>query len=112
MDNLQYTLKQYSCNNGVGASGTECPTHGDAKFTSCDSGYHVNDGICEANVCVCPGGTPSTSTLQALGNLGAGVPSPLPPESKQMRICNTNGTEASLSCNENYFMTPLNARSD
>ena len=40
MENAICTLNQCSCNNGVGASGTECLTHGDAKCTSCDDGYH------------------------------------------------------------------------
>ena len=37
------TENQCTCDNGVGATGTDCPTHGDAKCTSCDDGYHLAD---------------------------------------------------------------------
>ena len=38
---------QCTCEHGVAANGTDCPTHGD-EMRVFDSGYHVNDGICEA----------------------------------------------------------------
>ena len=37
-----------TCANGIAATGTECPTHGDAKCTSCDDEYRLHSGaVCK-----------------------------------------------------------------
>ena len=43
-------------------SGTECPTHGDAKCTSCESGYSLENMICVEKQCNCEHGVNATGT--------------------------------------------------
>ena len=55
-------LKFCSCDNGVGANGTDCPVHGDAKCTRCDVGYRLDNSQCTPNQCSCNNGVGATGT--------------------------------------------------
>ena len=82
LDNSQCTLKQCSCNNGVGASGTECLTHGDAKCTSCDDGYFLDNSLeCTLKQCSCNNGVGANGTE-----------------------CLTHGDAKCTSCDDGYFL--------
>ena len=39
-------IKQCTCSNGSGATGTNCPNNGDAKCASCNNGYYLNGTSC------------------------------------------------------------------
>ena len=56
------TTKFCSCDNGVGANGTDCPVHGDAKCTRCDVGYRLDNSQCTPNQCSCNNGTGASGT--------------------------------------------------
>ena len=42
------TLKQCTCDNGNGASGTACPNHDDAKCASCTGDFYLDGTACTA----------------------------------------------------------------
>ena len=49
------------CDNGLAASGKDCPYNNAHQCSACDAGYemdHVN-GICSQKQCVCPHGDPA-----------------------------------------------------
>ena len=39
-------INKCTCNNGKGAQGVECPTHGMQKCSSCDEKYYLEEGTC------------------------------------------------------------------
>ena len=39
-------LKACTCSNGTGATGTSCPSNGNAKCKSCNRGYKLSGGSC------------------------------------------------------------------
>ena len=51
LNNSQCTVKQCYCEgNGVAASGTDCPTHGDGSICmDCDDGYHFVNSFCSSD---------------------------------------------------------------
>jgi hypothetical protein len=61
-------VKTCTCNNGVGASGTDCPTDGDPKCTSCDGGHYLSGTVCSA----CVASTAVGEYLSGCGGTSAG----------------------------------------
>ena len=46
--NRECATKECTCVSGVGAEGTQCPTHADAKCASCTGEFYLNDIECTA----------------------------------------------------------------
>ena len=56
-------LKECTCQNGTGATGTDCPDNGNAKCTNCSNGYYLKDDKeCLQKVCKCDHGTKAVGT--------------------------------------------------
>ena len=68
----------------MAANGTECPTSGDAKCTSCDDGYHLEGLQCIENQCTCDNGVGATGT-----------------------DCPTHGSVKCTSCDDGYHAEGL-----
>ena len=59
---MDCTPNQCTCENGDGATGADCPTHGDAVCASCAAGFHLDGTACVANQCTCANGIGTSGT--------------------------------------------------
>lgn len=55
-------LNKCSCENGEEATGTQCPTNGATKCTSCNSGNQLIGTTCSGKECNCQNGRGATGT--------------------------------------------------
>ena len=49
-----------TCANGVGATGSACPSNGAAVCAACDPGFALTFGVCNPLACVCTDGDAAT----------------------------------------------------
>ena len=69
LDEKLQSLKQCTCLNGKGATGTECALHNSAYCSTCNLGYHISsNATCSQNKCKCPNGIGATGTECGLHN--------------------------------------------
>ncbi len=79
-------LKVCTCPaNGTGATGVDCPNHGDQKCGDCEAGFHLNGNTCAGNSCTCQNGTAATGT-----------------------DCTTNGANLCTSCDTDWYINEAN----
>jgi hypothetical protein len=98
-DNSTTNPSSDSLLNNPTCSSTEgkilCPNHGDSLCATCFTGFHLNSGACDMNVCQC--------------NNGNGIVGPV---SNDGQLCDSNGMFKCLNCDTGYhldnFECPMN----
>ena len=80
-----------------------CTTSSDQTCTSCNSGYFVNGGVCQACATLCSSGQYQTAACSANADIACAICTAI--DNCATESCTTNSDQTCTSCASNYYLS-------